>query len=201
MSVDAQIKKGTIFLGGDLNANTLKTKNDVYVDEDLKGISFSPVAGKFVKDNLVLGASLSVGGSKKTSGGLFTEKAGWYGAGIFVRKYKAIATSGFYIFLQGDLKGSYTSRKRLSDMPQYHHRIKRLDFGASAYPGLAYAISQKLHVEIGLNDLVSLSYYNEDNKQPPPYFSSNSKGFNLFTSLSNANSALRVGFKLMFGKS
>ena len=53
-SANAQIKKGSIFLGGDISGSTQKTKTGGITTNKQNGINISPVFGKAIKDNLVL---------------------------------------------------------------------------------------------------------------------------------------------------
>src|SRR5215213_1376453 len=98
-SVNAQITKGSIFLGGDIGASTQKSESMSVLNKQ-SGFSISPVVGKAIRENLVFGIELSYAFSK-TQYTDQEQKINSYGSGIFLRKYKPIGKSGFYIFLHG----------------------------------------------------------------------------------------------------
>ncbi|HKO79711.1 MAG TPA: hypothetical protein VJU78_04910 [Chitinophagaceae bacterium] len=101
-SVNAQIKKGSVFLGGDISGSTQKTKYGDITTNKQNGINISPVFGKAIKDNLVPGVNAGANiynNDNPPENGVYDTKA--YNVGVFLRKYKNISTSGFYIFVQG----------------------------------------------------------------------------------------------------
>ena len=70
----------------------------------------------------------------------------------------------------------------------------------SAYPGISYAVSKKLHIETGFNGLVNLSYYNETNNQGNSGSGIvKSNGVSLHNSLENLSS-IYIGFRLLLAK-
>ena len=201
-SVDAQIKKGSIFLGGDIGGSTLKTKttNDVTTNKQ-NIINVSPVFGKAIKDNLVLGGNATFGiYDDNYLEGDWRHKTHSYGAGVFLRKYKSIGTGGFYLFVQGALGGTYTKQEQEGPDPGNFGETKRIAIGVNAYPGISYAISRKLHLETGFNNLLSLNYSNEKRKIGSPVINYKANGFSISSSLSNATSSLYLGFRLLIGE-
>ena len=98
--VHAQIKKGSTLLGGDIGGNTQKTQTGNQEALRQWGISLSPVYGMAIKDNLILGGDLTFAYSEYDNIGS-EQRINVYGGGVFLRKYKSIGNSGFYIFLQG----------------------------------------------------------------------------------------------------
>ncbi len=197
VSVNAQIKKGSVFLGGNLSGSTQTTKQPGVDDVVQNGFGISPVVGKFIKDNLVVGGRLNFGiGTQKSAGDKYNSKS--YGAGVFVRKYKNIGSGGFYIFIQGDLNVDNSVQEAISANPNTpRNKIKRLNIGLNANPGISFAVSKKLHLESGLSNLASLNYFRE--KREPT--SITTTGFGLATSLNNASSNIYVGFRVLLGKS
>jgi hypothetical protein len=192
--VNAQVKKGSLFLGGSISSFFETTKSGTAPEVRQHAITISPVVGKAIKDNLVIGASFEFDFNKYYSP---TSAKGYtYGAGIFARKYKNIGNSGFYIFGQGNFGGDY-SRQKTAGMADFTH----INIYASAYPGLSYAVTKKLHLETGFNNLIRVSYYHEKQRQeiPVPTVYTRS-GFTFSTSLNNATSNLFLGFRLIIGK-
>jgi hypothetical protein len=76
-----------------------------------------------------------------------------------------------------------------------YQQIKRNSFSLNAYPGVLYAVSKKLHLETGFNNLVSLNYYSEKQENNSSS-STKTKGFSMSSSLSNATSSFYLGFRL-----
>jgi len=196
-SANSQIKKGSIFLGGDIGGSTQKTKTDGVTSDKQSGINISPVIGKAIKDNLVLGINAGINLYKDEN----TTNTNSYSAGVFLRKYKNIGTSGFYIFVQGGLNGAYYTQKRNVAPSPISNETKIIFVGLSAYPGISYAISRKLHLETGFNNLLLLNYRNEKRETGDPVISTQkTNAFNISSSLNNATSSLYLGFRLLIGK-
>jgi len=200
---NAQIKKGSIFLGGDISGSTQKTKiGDMTINKQ-SGINISPVFGKAIKDNLVLGANAGLGlvENKNWNGGSSNKtKSNAYNAGVFLRKYKNIGTGGFYLFVQCGLNGTFYKQKQEEPVSS-QNETKRFSVGINAYPGISYAVTHKLHLETGFNNLLSVSYFNEKNESGDPMTTTyKTNGFSISSSLNNATSALYLGFRLLIGK-
>jgi hypothetical protein len=196
-SANAQIKKGSIFLGGDIGGSTQKTKTDGVTSDKQSGINISPVIGKAIKENLVLGinAGVTIYHAENTT------NTSSYSAGVFLRKYKNIGNGGFYIFVQGGLNGAYYKQKRNVAPSPISDETKIMFVGLTAYPGISYAISRKLHLEAGFNNLLLLNYSNEKRETGDPVISTKkTNAFNISSSLSNATSSLYLGFRLLIGK-
>src|SRR5690349_21291248 len=108
----SQITKGSIFLGGDLGFSTQTSKNPGG-KTDQSGFNISPVFGKAVKENLVVGGRLNFAyahiDNYEGPGSEF--KSSTYGVGAFIRKYKPLGKSGFYLFLQGGINADYQDGK------------------------------------------------------------------------------------------
>lgn len=197
----AQIKQGSVFLGGDVFASTQKTKSSGNITDKQTGINFSPTFGKAIKDNLIIGGNIAFGFSESRNPTGYDMDADNYGLGLFVRKYKNLGTGGFYFFLQGGINGNYQKSKLTSNNSTYVENIKRVTVGLNAYPGVSYAINKKIHLETGFNNLLSLNFFTEDRKLGEPVSVTNkTNGFNISSSLSNANSALYIGFRVLLGK-
>ena len=200
-SASAQIKKGSVFLGGDISGSTQKAKSGDVTTNKQNGINISPVFGKAIKDNLILGVNAGFGiYNNEYPVNNWEENTSSYNAGIFVRKYKNLASSGFYLFVQGGFGGIYFKQKLKSSSPVDFDETKRVTVGINAYPGISYAVSKKLHLETGFNNLLSLNYFNEKRETGSPVTTSKTNGFNIASSLNNATSSLYLGFRLLIGK-
>lgn len=194
--VNAQIKKGSVFLGGDISAATQKTETGPTTSKQ-SVVTISPVFGKAIKDNMVLGADLLYGHYDYES--TSEQKVDIYGAGIFLRKYKPIGSSGFYIFLQG--RAGYRLQKNEVDANTPAVSVaKSHSVSLSIYPGLSYAVSKRLHLETGFNNLVSIAYSKDTQTSGNPVVSkSQSSGFSISSSLNNVSN-LYLGFRVLLSK-
>ena len=202
-SANAQIKKGSFFLGGNISGSTQKTKTtDDVTTYKQNMINIFPVFGKAIKENLVLGVNAGFGiyDNEYPAGGNMDFKTSSYSAGVFLRKYKNIGTSGFYLFVQGGLGGGYMTQKQEGPYTPGFDESKRISVDIGAYPGLSYAISRKLHLETGFNNLLSLTYFHEKREAGNPVTTYKTNGFSISSSLNNATSALYLGFRLLIGK-
>lgn len=193
LSVNAQIKKGSIFLGGDINGSVQKTKSGNVTTNKQSGINISPVLGKASKENLIVGTNVSVGLSDNNS----QYKTNFYGLGVFVRKYKNIGTSGFYVFAQGGLNGIYSKTKQISFNST---DTKRYTIYTYAYPGISYAVSKKFQLETGFQNILAISYSHEKREENNPVNIFKTNEFSIYSSLNNASSALYFGFRLLISK-
>ena len=195
----AQIKKGSLFLGGDLSLSTVNTKN---ANDEIKQNSFniSPVAGIAVKENFIAGASLKAGFSGYKSPYQATQKGNSFGAGVFARHYKNIGKSGFYVFVQNSLGAEYGEQRYEKTGSNDLRKVKTFAANLNIYPGVSYAVSRKLHLETGFNNLFYVNYSNEKNEFWN--VAANSTRTNRFyagTSLNNLSS-FYVGFRVLIGK-
>jgi len=200
VSLQAQIKKGSIFLGGDLGGATQKIKSADTTYGSQNVFYLSPVFGKAIKDNLIVGGYLNFSFFENNyiSGSSNEYKS--YGGGAFLRKYKSISNSGLFVFVQGNLGYSFDQSKTGGQVPWPSDDTRRNTFYVSAYPGLSYKLSRKLHLETGFNNLIRVAYTHEKRVIGSPtnsIFKSN--GIILNSSLNNFSS-LYLGFRLLIGK-
>ena len=90
ITVNAQISKGSVFLGGSLTfISASGTKPVLYI---------SPALGKVSSDNTVIGVLINYTSGSPYSNYSFSN----YGGGFFARKYKPLGKS-LYLFGQGQL--------------------------------------------------------------------------------------------------
>ncbi len=92
------------------------TKNGITYTEQ-KGIIISPAYGKAVKDNLIVGVNLLFQYTDEKFPGTsntipeIKQRQPFYGLGFFLRKYKPIGRSSFYIFVESGVSYLYSSFK------------------------------------------------------------------------------------------
>jgi hypothetical protein len=198
-SAHAQILKGSTFLGGDIGGSTQKTKAESTTINKQNSLIISPVFGKAIKDNLIFGVNAGFSTNNYENTPADQSKSTYYSAGTFLRKYKNIGTSGFYIFLQGGLNAIYLDQDYKNPYSTSYNN-KRITIAVKANPGLSYAVSKKLHLETGFNNLLSLEYFNEKNKNHVSGVKTKTNGFGIYSSLNNINSNLYLGFRILLSK-
>jgi Autotransporter beta-domain len=199
ISTKAQINKGLIMLGGDISASTQKIST-INSSETYRhnGFMVSATVGKAIKDNFIIGVNAGYGTNKNEYASQINEIKGTsFSGGIFARQYKKIGKGDFYIFLQEGLGVSGFRQRIENTSPASNQETKRTSFSLTAYPGISYAVSKKLHLETGFNNLLSINYFTEKQESNAPSFDPNkTKGFSFSSSLTNATSSFYLGFRL-----
>ena len=200
LAATAQIKKGSLFLGGDIGGSTRTAKTDGTSLGKENSLRISPVFGKAVRENLFVGIDGTLSLYKnEISNSPNDYKQQQYGGGVFIRKYKPLGKSDFFLFLQCRLGYQYQKLVSINNPPTAFS-TKTNTVSLSAYPGISYAVSKKLHIETGFNGLVNLSYYNETNNQGNSGSGIvKSNGVSLHSSLENLSS-IYIGFRLLLAK-
>ena len=59
----------------------------------------------------------------------------------------------------------------------------RSTIGVNAYPGISYAVSKKLHLETGFNNLLMVNYFHEMRETGSPVETYKTNGFSVSISL------------------
>lgn len=202
-TASSQITKGSVLLGGGISGSSGTSEGDGGGGSESKtsGVSIYPAAGISVKDNVVVGLRLSYGKAKTKFNDSYTQRnqeVENYGAGIFYRRYIPLGQK-FFIFGEGAVY--YNRNKQEEKQVLVGSKQIASTVGANFYPGIAYAVSKKIHLEIGLNNLLDLSY----NTGTTEHFSgsnttrSESRGFNFAANVSTS-APLTVGFRFVLGK-
>jgi hypothetical protein len=204
----AQIKKGSIFLGGDLGLSGNSTRlveNSPVTKSSSAGFNISPVLGKAIKDNLLAGVGVyySINNQKQTApNGVSENKVNYYGGSIWLRKYYNLSKS-FYLFLNGSLNVN-ASKQETKYKPQ-PNLSKATGFGinVNVYPGVAYQMRKNFFLEASLNSLASLSYARTKYEQKDNLGNSNSyigKNYGFSSSLANGTNPLQIGVRWIIAK-
>lgn len=202
----AQIAKGSHLLGGSISFSS--NKSSTYSDDfKNKNASFyvSPAYGKFIKQNLAFGGELYYGNehTSNTAPGRLeqTDKDNYYGVGVFLRQYKNLGSSGFYLFLQSRL-GANLSKGTSQYMNGYDKTdSKGYTVNLNLSPGIAYAITPRFHIETGLNNLLYAGYQHTEFKATGSTQSYNSKssGFSAGASV-GTSMQWTIGFRVLLVK-
>jgi hypothetical protein len=202
----AQIRKGSLFLGGQvgLSTQTYSFENTTDKSNHLF-LSVSPAIGKAIRENLILGGSLYFSYYRNASNKVIYEQGHSEGAGIFLRRYLLLGKS-FYLFGNNALGAYFNSsnfNSSYAPYTPYNYTPEGYTIYFSFSPGLAYALTNKLHVEVAFNDLAyaRYSYSRQVVIQPQSGVSSNSTvgGFEAGASL-NSLSSLLIGFRVLLAK-
>jgi hypothetical protein len=194
---EAQIKKGTILLGGGISAGIGKQQTNTDQNKS-DGISIYPAIGWATRDNTVIG----VKGGYESNNQHVNQSTQFYDAysvGLFLRRYLGLGKN-FYLF--GEASANYFHQKyKSAPIPDYGN--KSISNGASLnfFPGIAYAVNKRIHLEVALNSLVNFSM----GKSRLEYYSNGvnslSKSWNAqFSSNLSTNAPLSVGFRFVLGK-
>jgi len=161
LSTNAQILNGAKWMGGSVSFSSEVRKND---PSKLASTNYylSPAYGVAIKDNQIVGAELelSYGKSKSDNGTTELKNSEEYtvGAAVFKRWYKPLGKN-FYLF--GHLRGGISWNERIINGtgPQFDQNKYQTAFVTiSFYPGLSYALTHKVHLESGFNNLASLQF-------------------------------------------
>lgn len=204
----AQIGKGSFLFGGSIGYSTGTSSNiparDWQYETKRSSIQLSPSFAYAVSDNFFLGADLSFSQYREkydiaTPGAVTSFKNNSYGGGIFARRYWEVANR-LYIFGQGRI--GYLSIK--NNLPPYDintssTKIKGYVLDASIYPGLSFALSEKVHIESAFFNLLTVAYSKRDYSYYNNTPAESMKTLNVSSSFDNATS-LTLGVKILLSK-
>ncbi len=204
LALNAQIKKGALFVGGDLqlySSNTTSTDSNPYTSKN-KGIFFSPSIGWVVKENVVAGVSLLLSFNNNEQQNAFHQSKGnRIGGSIFIRKYLPLGKS-FYLFSNAAVNGQSVYNKYMYVQQPYYSTEKGYAINAVLITGVAYQLKKSLFLELALNNLISLGYdrRNTDDHNPNGnVYKTVSNNYNLYTSLGNGV-PFQIGLRWMIAK-
>jgi outer membrane protein assembly factor BamA len=197
---NAQIKKGTIFLGGAVGGGYSKGSAEPYATKQTS-VSISPAYGVFTKENIVWGGDLYFQHNKSeynNAGANTDQKQIYAGAGVFVRQYFPVANR-FYLYGQARLGVYYQHDDNINASAT----TKTRGYGVSValHPGITYALKKNIYLETGLNNLVSVGYGHLKTTQTGTVTTtgkSNSFGFNGNTS---GGAEITVGIRFLLERS
>jgi hypothetical protein len=171
LCLNAQVKKGTVLIGGNLNFSNTQN-NYIYPgagNYQLSRSQFQVEAAKAIKENLLAGIRLGYGNSPGNSFDKLTgsfnfsyRKTPFYSAGVYVRKYVP-AGKRFMFFGEVLLNyetGKYISSERDYANRQYTTNFKLRDLSIGGSLGIAYKVSNRVSLELAFNNLLAASLSN-----------------------------------------
>jgi hypothetical protein len=198
---NAQISKGSTFLGGSVSFNKgeYESENSNMYKSESSGFTIRPQFGKAISTNKILGLFVNYGSTnfEQLSGNVASEeKNKTYGGGIFLRQYYPVS-SRFYLFGESSLGVDVTNReRRTNELLTNEEDITRI--GLAITPGISFAAGKKLHLEASLNNLFSIEYTSTETKfyDNAGRVTSSNKG-NAVYAAANANgfSQLSIGLR------
>jgi hypothetical protein len=198
----AQIKKGTVLLGGQIGGgNNKSTSSGTSVNTESKrnAVNFNISAGKAFAENKVIGIYGGYGFAKyEYAPNVVYQNAknNSYNAGVFYRQYKSLAKK-FYIFGEANL-GYYGSNEKsnLNNPAGMVQTIKTNGITFGLTPGTSYQVCKKMQVELTIPALLSLGYQTakQTYNNSPQTIKTNSFNANATTQSSFLNN-VAIGFK------
>lgn len=150
-----------------------------------------------------MGLRLSYAHSKSDQKSVYNsdvQEMNGYSTGLFYRRYMELGKK-FYLFGEG--AAYYGHNKNQTEYKNSNTKYVQTTnvIGLNFYPGVAYAVSRKIHLEAGLNNLVDISYSSTRLEAISSGTSSVSKGSGFGVSTNVSTSApLSVGFRFVLGK-
>lgn len=187
----AQINKGAVLLGGNLSFHKNKYKYPSSTSSEPSILNLNPSAGFVVRDNKVIGVNLTYGHSRN--------RYDRYGAGVYYRSYHTLAKN-FYLF--GQVNAGYNHFKQESSTGFDTKEVSRTNsIGVDIFPGIAFAASKRFHLEVSMNNLVGMDFYQTVRETTSPTGKSEYKTKGLdFGANINPESNFRLGFRFVLGK-
>ncbi|SRR6056297_909623 len=153
----AGIVNAQYFAGGSFSFNTsggeTETPDTTMDNPSSTSFSFNPKGGMFLSEKLLVGLELSYSLSKSVTPGHpeVTDKSSSFGISPFARYY-ALNMGKFSIFGQANL-GYSSSSSETTTGNTTTEGPKTNTIGLSAYPGLAYKLSDMVEIEAYINGL------------------------------------------------
>ena len=199
--VNAQIKKGTVLLGGDVSYSTSKNSFGDVSSQKVQSGSFGLSIGKAFKENSVFGISLGYVANRQQYQDIYqvdssSYNSNIYSAGIFYRKYKQLSKS-FYFFGQVDAYGFFGNDDNTQST--FFNKNKRSGGSISLSPGIAYQLCKKIQMEASIPSIFNISYattkWTSNNPQNYPQKSSQ---FSVYSNLRGQSLGwFSVGFRFI----
>ncbi|TCJ14069.1 hypothetical protein EPD60_08635 [Flaviaesturariibacter flavus] len=195
--------RGQVMLGGSISyENTDQTSVNSFnnITQNRKVLLATPRVAYFVSDRIAVGIEVGIENIKSTARSeppnTFTVRSNGLSAGVFVRPYWQLG-KGFSVF--GHAGVSYTKasiKTKFYNDPETEVG-KGSGANVSVYPGVNYTF-RRLMIEIGLQDLLSFSSLDVDNKSQTtgaPAGNTKTTGISL-----GGNMSIAAGIHVLIGK-
>ena len=190
---NAQISKGTIWLGGSIGYGNSKQGEQNFKQ---RNINISPAVGVAVEENTIMGIQLNFSKSKfESSTG--SQESHAYGADLFLRRYWQIVNR---LSAYGHFRAGYASTKEENKSPNYSREVPGWSIGLGATPGIAFSINKKFQLEAGFNNLLYINYNKSKSHVVNAGMSSYFENENFSGGLNFDNaSSLQIGVRFLIG--
>lgn len=140
--VEAQTTSGQMMIGGSLAFSSVNYDNNN--GSDYSSFTLSPSFGYFVKDNFVVGASLSLGNAKSGTGaGQNTTSS--FSVGPFARYYKFTSSEQFAFFGQAGISFGNSKSENGNTITDKSNSVS-----FSIAPGFAYFFNEHWAAELSI---------------------------------------------------
>jgi hypothetical protein len=159
---NAQIKKNTYLLGGELSYINETYSFVNFTDQKRAGGTIGISIGKAFKENFVIGLNLNFSPLKESNffTGNDTVTTRYYRSnlGVFLREYKKLAKD-FYFF--GQIDGAVIINNQTGSYKVAAADVKVIQRGAfiSITPGISYHVFKKLQLEITIPNMMNTQYW------------------------------------------
>lgn len=203
ISANAQINKGAVLLGGDINFGDSKSSSS-YATSEYTGGGASVSIGKAVKENKVVGISFGYNSSKQTTTPIASyydttgQKINQYNIGFFYRDYKKLAKD-LYFFGQANAGYFYANQKYDYEVNKANsYKVVQNGGAVSIAPGIAYKACKKVFIELSLNNLVYARYSTSNTTYEGSDKKLKGHDFNIGTAFSNNGFLGNIGIGFRF---
>lgn len=202
MGANAQINKGTILIGGQVNFFN-QTQKAEQNENDHQNWNLSVSAGKAIKNNRIVGIAIGNSGMRSkgtnSSGDEITSKNDGFNIGGFYQAYQGLGKK-FYAFGQANLRYQYNKEgyEITSNGKKWEASTHGVLVGATA--GLSYQIFKKALVELTLPYLASIGVSGKTSEETGrPETQIKETNWGISSSLSNLSTIgnLSLGFRIL----
>lgn len=192
----AQITKGMVLTGINLSTSSTNTESSYYASSETSYFNVSPSVGFVVKDNKMIGFSLSYGHHRSISERSDRE-FDFYGASTFLRRYIPL---GKRFFLYGEAGAAYNVTDSEEILETQTETKRESEVSLYLSPGVTYALTKRLQFEAGFGRLLGLGYEWDKWRAISQGGTSESKGSGVnFSANANPRSELYIGFRIALG--
>lgn len=204
VSLDAQIKKGTFLVGGQIGYYNSNVKVPTYPDQKTRNSWFDLSAGRAFKENKVAGILFAFYPADVqhffTGNDTVNSRFRRYDAGLFYRQYKRLAKDLYFLV---ELSTRFTSAKRTDKYAVTGNKIDITQKAglASLTPGISYEIFKNLQLEVLLPNILTTQYITTKvTSQNQPANNFEEKQFIVYSNLSSSTPLgyLGVGLRFLF---
>ena len=148
----AQISKGSIWLGGNIGFNS--SRDEMPQESKQSNAFITPAMGIAFSQNIVSGIQLNIALSENNSGGIDRSTSN-YGASLFLRRYWNVINR-FYAFAHAS--AGYTSLNEEVKSTNYLQDVNGWSASMGLSPGVSFAINKRFHIESAFYNLFYLQY-------------------------------------------